>query len=61
MHMYIQLWSLIVMIVLYVYLIAMDIHLHKRVVKLEKLVRKLEGLREKEAIKEDMYEHEDLT
>ncbi len=41
--MYIHPVCLTLMAVLYVYLIAADLHLHKRVKKLERTVRKLEG------------------
>jgi hypothetical protein len=57
--MFIPWWGIIVFAVLYIYLILMDIRLHRRVKKLEHTVRKLEGLREEEKLR---YEGgEDLT
>lgn len=35
---------LVIIVLLYVYLVATDIHLHRRVKKLEHTVRKLEGM-----------------
>jgi len=55
-------WSvLLVMIALYVYLILTDVHLHRRVQKLERTVRRLEGIKEGHRIQEDSHEHEDFT
>lgn len=59
--MYIHWSALIVMLVLYIYLIITDIHLHRRVRKLEHTVRRLEGLNESQAPHKDTHEHEDFT
>jgi len=56
--MYIPAWGIVLMGILYIYLIAMDVHLHRRVNRLEKMCRNLEGLKEGEKIK---YEPEDVT
>ena len=56
--MYIPAWGLVLAVVLFIYLIAMDVHLHRRVKRLEHTVRHLEGLKEGEVIK---YEPEDVT
>ena len=49
---------MVLMAILYIYLIVMDVHLHRRVKRLEKMCRNLEGLKEGEVNK---YEPEDVT
>lgn len=59
--MFIPWWGLVLFVALYVYLIATDIRLHRRVEKLEKTVRKLEGLNGEGRSTKHKYEYEDLT
>lgn len=59
--MYIHWLGLLVMTALYIYLVMTDIHLHRRVQKLERTVRRLEGVSERKELQEDRHEHEDFT
>ncbi len=57
--MFIPWWGVIVVALLLVYLIVTNVHLHNRVMRLEKIVRRLEGLSEediKKQIKERMLD-----
>lgn len=55
--MYVPWWGIVVLIGLLLYLIATDIYLHRRVMRLEKTVRKLEGMNNGQSRGE---EHENL-
>jgi len=59
--MFIPWWIIIVVGLLLVYLVLMNAHLHKRVRKLESVVRRLEGVSEdevKKQIKERMTQYD---
>lgn len=59
--MYIHPVGLIAIVLLYVYLIATDVHLHRRVKKLEKTVGKLEGMNGSSKPKPRWENKEDLS
>jgi len=56
--MYIPTWGLVVMGILYIYLIGMDVRLHRRIKKLELMVCNLEG---KKVGESNSYAKEDVT
>ena len=58
--MFIPWWGIVIIVGLYIYLFVVNTHLHKRVQKLEKTVRKLEGMNG-EAPKHHRNESENLT
>ncbi len=56
--MYVPESGIALLVGLFAYLIATDIHLHGRVKKLEHTVRRLEGLNEQQPIKYEYEKHD---